>query len=732
MAGERKRKRVAVVGGGIAGLTCAYRLTQTGNVDVTLLEATTRTGGVLHTTRAGGYLQEHAANGVLSNAEDGGLDLCRELSVPITEAGRATSRRWIYTRGRLRALPMSPPELATTDLLSWRGKLRLLAEPLQPRGARRPGGPHDETVAEFVRRRLGDEVLRGFVAPFVTGIYAGDVEALSLAAAFPKLARLEDRGGIALGLVLQVIDAARGLGAGRGPGPGRLWAPVDGMAALTLALSGRLGEAVSTGAPVVAIARDADAVAVVREDGDRSRFDAAVLAVPAPFAARIVSDLEPELSAVLDEIEYAPIAVVQLGYPRARVRHPLDGFGFLVAEDEDLRLLGCVFESMLWPGRASDSHVLLRCMFGGTRDPAALDMTDDDLVSRARDDLAGVVGVEGDPDHSSVVRWPRAVAQYNVGHLDRVDRATRLARPLGIELTGSSYRGVSVNDCVANARRAATAVIERLGIFVFALACAGLMSACSGKPSKVSRPRDGGDASAAGDPTTPDGAAAPYTLASVDDAGTVAVKVEWPTPPARYLASPGRNDCGSDKRPPVSVHTLGGLRSAVVTISGIDSGRAPDPPEPAELSVTDCRLEPPVLRAARLGGELEIYNRDERRHDVVIEHLGDGTEDPAEIARLPMSLVGQRYQTSIERPGIVRVTTATDGDDHAYVVIPGHPYVALTNDKGEAILDLVPAGTYEVTAWHRPLARGGPPLTARASITVEQGKKARATLSVAP
>lgn len=722
----QERRQVAVIGGGIAGLTCAYRLRETGGIEPTLFDAGEFAGGVLRTRKRGGYLEEMAANGMLSNADDGALALCHELEIPVSEVARAASKRWIYLGGKLHALPASPPEIATTDLLSWRGKLRLLAEPL---AARAPAGA-DETVAEFFRRRLGDEVLRSFVVPFVTGIYAGDVEALSLRAAFPKLAALDARGGIALGMVLNVIDAARGRGSGAGPGPGKLWAPDDGMGAIAGELSSRLGDAVQTGCEVAAVDGNAAGVSVTMADGRTAGFDAAVLAVPAPAAAGLVERASPELSAVLAEFEYAPIAVVHLGVQRAHVGHALDGFGFLVAEGEDVRLLGCVFESVLWDGRAGDGRVLLRCMLGGTCDPAVLELSDDELIAAARDDLGTVIGLTGEPEQTGVVRWPRAVAQYNVGHLKRVERAERLAEPLGLELCGASYRGVSVNDCIKNARGASSSVARKLGV---AAACLALLAACSGKSGKVEHPSDGGDDAAAAPITggTPDGAAAPYKLADVDEAGTVVVKVEWPQPPARYVASAGRNACGSDRRPPLSVHTLGGLRSSVVWIAGIDAGRAPDPDAPAQIAISDCRLEPAMVKVARLGGQLTVANRDERRHDVVVEHLGDGAGDPEPLARLPLSLVGQRYQLPTDRPGILRITSKTDPADHVYAIVPSHPYVGIANDKGEVTLDHVPPGTYTVHAWHRPLELGKPPLTATASIEVVAGKKAKATMSLA-
>jgi protoporphyrinogen/coproporphyrinogen III oxidase len=710
------RPRVAVVGAGIAGLCAARALRATGRVDVTVLEASDRPGGVLRSQPVDGYLHEHAANGFLS-ADDGATALAAQLGVAVEEASPAARKRWIVSGGALRAVPAGPVDLVRTDLLSWRGKLSALAEPLRP--ARR-GGP-DESVADFARRRLGPEVARVVLGPVVTGVFAARADELSLRAAFPKLAALEERGGLVRGLLADMIEKAR---AGRGGGARartRLCAPVGGVEALVRALADELGDTLRTDTPVAAIrAGEGGGVALELRGGVTEAADAVVLATPAYASAALVAELSPELSAVLGAIPYAPVAIVYLGYERAKVHHPLDGFGFLVAEGEPLRVLGTVFESVLWSGRAPEGRVLLRCIFGGGRDPEAATLDDEALVACARRDLGAVLGVRGEPEHAAVVRAPRGIAQYTLGHTERVRRAETLAAERGLVLAGSGYRGVAVNGCVADARRVAeqvTGMLARVAAVMLAVALAAASVACASKSPSPAPPagRDGGDAAvtAAADP-----AAAPVAT------GGVAVTVEWPLPPAALLAPRGRNACGALRPPPVSVHTMGGLRNAVVSLEG---GASPaPPPAPTELAVHRCRIEPSVSAIGGLGGHLALINDDERRHEVRAWRLGESEPEP--VARVPLPLVGQRVELPLEQPGILRVGDPRDG---AYVVVTEHRWVAVTGDEGRARFSKVPVGTYQIAVWHPPVTEGGPPRTATAEVTVTEGKTQRVTVSLA-
>jgi oxygen-dependent protoporphyrinogen oxidase len=435
--------KIAVIGGGLGGLTAARALVAAG-IDAHVLDAGDKPGGVLVTSRVDGYLREHAASSFVGGPPHGALALCTELGVPVEKASPRAKRRWIYIDGKLRALPTNPIELARSDLLTWRGKLDLLREPLR---ARRDVGP-DESVHAFAARRFGAEAARAIFAPFVTGIFAADSHAISLEAGFPKLAALDAQGGIVRGMAKQ---AARGLvarirGARDPKTPRGLWAPRGGLGTLVDALVAELGPRVHSGVRVGAITRTVTGIAI-----DGERWDGAVLAVPAELASSIVVDGIPDLASRLRTIYRAPVAIAYLGYPAAAV-HVTDGFGFLVAHGEDLRVLGVVFESVVWPDRAPEGHVLLRCILGGGRDPEACDLSDPQLIEIARRDVGIALGIEGVPAHASVIKWERGIAQYQIGHRDHVRAAVVAARAQRIALAGADYRGAAINDLCADAR----------------------------------------------------------------------------------------------------------------------------------------------------------------------------------------------------------------------------------------------------------------------------------------
>jgi protoporphyrinogen/coproporphyrinogen III oxidase len=451
---------VAVIGGGVAGLAAAHRIVErVPGAEVVVLEAEARAGGVLRSSGEGGWLHEHAANAFLSGTPDGAVALCRELGVELEEPAPAAKQRWIWRGGRLHALPRGPADLLRTGLLSWRGKLALLGEPL--RAARPPSAHGDESIYDFAARRLGPETADAIVAPFVTGIFAGDARQVSLAAGFPKIASLEEAGGLLRGVIRSSWNARRAGGAR--PEPPRSVAPRGGAEALVRALADRLGARVERGARVEAVRPDGDGV-VVTAAGRERRHDAAVLAAPAHETARMLGGA-PELAELAHTamaVRYAPAVVAYLGYRRADVAHPLDGFGLLVAAGEAPRVLGIVLESTVWSGRAPEGHVLLRCILGGTRDPDVFDLPDDAVLGIARDDARRILGIDAAPVHTRVVRWRHGIAQYPVGHGTRVAKADQLARTYRMVLAGSAWHGVAVTDCVSDATRVATEVVRWL------------------------------------------------------------------------------------------------------------------------------------------------------------------------------------------------------------------------------------------------------------------------------
>jgi oxygen-dependent protoporphyrinogen oxidase len=433
--------KIAVIGGGLGGLAAARALVAAG-FDAHVLEASERAGGVVGTSRRDGFVREHAASSFLGGPPRGALALCKELGVAVDKASPDARRRWIYLDGKLRALPANPVELVTTDMLTWRGKLDLLREPLRPPG---PQGI-DESMHAFAVRRLGAEAARAFVAPFVTGVFAADSHDISLEAGFPKLAALDAKGGLVRGMAKQMGRALLGkvIGKPAATTPRGLYAPAGGLGRLTDAMAASLGVRVHTGVRVKAIASGGGHVLV-----DGERYDGAVLAVPAEEAAGIVGGI-PELAAKLRVFRRAPVAIVYLGMPASAVPKAANGFGFLVGAGEDVRVLGCVFETTVWPDRAPEGQVLLRCIFGGGRDPSAVALSDAELIALAREDLAQVLDATAELTHASVIRWPRGIAQYAVGHRDLVRAAVAAGRTHRIALAGADYRGAGVNDLIAD------------------------------------------------------------------------------------------------------------------------------------------------------------------------------------------------------------------------------------------------------------------------------------------
>ncbi len=442
--------KIAIVGGGLGGLTAARALVAAGH-DVQVFESRTHAGGVIGTSHVDGFVREHAAGSFLGGPPHGALALCNALGVPVQRAAAAAKRRWIYIDGKLRALPRNPVELVRSDLLTWRGKLDLLREPFRPAQRDRVG---DESMHAFAARRLGAEAARAIVAPAVTGIYAADAHAISLEAGFPRLAALEADGGLVRGLAKQLargvgaqIKSRLGLGTHDRTARG-LYAPVGGVGVLVDALAAELGARVHLAQPIERI----EATPGGREvQVNGAAWDAVVLAMPAQDASTLVAI--PELATKLGAFHRAPSALVYLGFAARDAAAIADGFGALVAQGEAARVLGIVFESTVWPDRAPAGHALVRCIIGGGRDPEAAALDDAALIAQATHDVGVVAGLRGTPVHASVMRWPRGVAQYAPGHRDRVRAAVAVGRAHRIVLAGADFHGPAVNDLCADTAR---------------------------------------------------------------------------------------------------------------------------------------------------------------------------------------------------------------------------------------------------------------------------------------
>ncbi|HUY36441.1 MAG TPA: protoporphyrinogen oxidase [Pirellulales bacterium] len=463
--GQPAPLRVAVIGGGISGLAAAHKLRELDPATkVTLFEAGDTLGGVVRTERSQGYLLEQSADSFITNVP-WALDLCRRVGladelIPTNEAYR---RALVVRKGKLYPVPDGFTLLAgsrvwpilSTRVLSLRGKLRLLGEWFVP--ARRCAADEnsDESVASFVRRRLGREAFERLAQPLVAGIYTADAEKLSLAAALPQFLEMERRHG-------SLIRALRRGAADRQESGARyslFVTPRDGLAALVVAVAARLpAGCVELNAPVERLAARAGGgwTVSLAGRGEPREFDALIVAVPAPIAARLLQGAAADLAAALRQIPYAGSAIALAGYRREQVARPLDGFGFVVPEFEGREILAASFTSVKFAGRAPEGRVLLRVFFGGARRPDQVECTDDELRRIAGRELGELLGARGEPELFRVCRWRASMPQYHLGHLALVEGIeSRVAQLPGLELAGNAYRGVGIPHCVHSGEQAA-------------------------------------------------------------------------------------------------------------------------------------------------------------------------------------------------------------------------------------------------------------------------------------
>lgn len=449
-----ERQCVAIVGGGIAGLSVAHALQKQGaasrGVEVVVLERSGRPGGNIRTDVVDGYTCEWGPNGFLDNAP-ATLDLVRDLGLEarVQPSDDGARRRFIVRGGRLHPLPGGPLDFLGSGLLSWRGKLRVALEPF---ARRRPD--LDETIHAFASRRIGREAADILIDSMVSGVFGGDARELSLRACFPKMWQMEtDHGGLFRALIARRRAHPRRNGEAIGSPLGRLTSFRGGSEDLVRALVAQLGPVVRTGA---------DVHSVTREGHGRYRIDIAgappiladglVLASGSASTARMVQALDEPLAETLAQIPTASMVVVCLGFQASRLARPLDGFGYLVPRSEGLRTLGCLWDSSVYPGRAPEGQALIRVMLGGATDPAAVTMDDTALLDVVGAELRTVMGIDVPPDFVRIIRHTVGIPQYTVGHLDRLARAdARLATCPGVVLAGNAYRGVAINSCIADA-----------------------------------------------------------------------------------------------------------------------------------------------------------------------------------------------------------------------------------------------------------------------------------------
>ncbi len=434
---------VAIVGGGITGLTAAYYL-QRKNIPVTVYESSARTGGMIQTMTSGGFLAEQGPNTILETSaavsdlvNDLGLTPHRLYPAPGMEA------RYVVRDGRPVRLPQSAMGAMRTPLLSLQAKIRILGEVFVRRGVQ-----EDETLSSFVTRRLGCELLDYVIDPFVGGVYAGDPDRLSVHHAFPKLQALEQRYGSLIGGTVMGARERK-----KRHEVAKVKAPMltfdGGLGVLVDALQSSLARCIQLQTPVTGMQRNQFGWTVTTPVGS-SEHSAVLLCAPAHQVARIEMDSvrQAELD-VLREVYYPPLARVAVGFRSEQIAHPLDGFGVLIPQKENKNSLGILFSSSMFPNRAPVGHVLLTAYLGGSRHAELVHHTDGELVELALADMRELLGVSGTPVFQNVVRIIRAIPQYNVGYGEVKDTIDHLeAESPGVFIAGNYRDGISVADCI--------------------------------------------------------------------------------------------------------------------------------------------------------------------------------------------------------------------------------------------------------------------------------------------
>ena len=456
-------KRVVVAGAGISGLSLALELERLG-VSVLVLESERRAGGKIETDRREGYICERGPASYLDR-QNSITPLARSLGIEarVLPAFDAGERRLVVADGRLHDTPLDAAAFLRSRLLPLSAKLRMLADLLLPRGPSAHG--EEESVTAFASRRLGALAGERLLQPLVSGLYAGDPDAVSLPAAFPLMAAMErEHRSLVLGMRadLKQQRAQRRVADG---GP-RLSSFVTGLDELTAALASRLGDRLRLGTRVEQVERVPSGFRLAIDENGRSSTldtDALVLAIPAHQACQVVRRLDSDLSAILGRIPYVPVALVHLGYFASALSRPADAYGFFVPASERLKILGAIFASAIFPGRAPTRFSLFSVRAGGARHPETALLPDEELTALAHTELQGLLGLTAPPAFAHVVRHERGLPQYTLGHGARVAAVEAGERRYpGLHFHGNAYHNAGVPELVSRSGKLAHRLAEEL------------------------------------------------------------------------------------------------------------------------------------------------------------------------------------------------------------------------------------------------------------------------------
>ncbi|MBI5453434.1 MAG: protoporphyrinogen oxidase, partial [Deltaproteobacteria bacterium] len=446
--------------------------------EILLIERKDRLGGNIRTERANGFLIEGGPDCFLSE-KPWAMELCKRVGLgdellPTNEQNRKT---FVLSRGKLHVLPegvilMVPTKilpLATSSLISIPGKIRMALELFVPKRK----GQGDESLGDFVRRRLGTEALEKIAEPLVAGVHAGDPETMSVRASFPKFVQLEEDYGSLIKGMLKKMELLKSTHKGAAPaGPPKKKVTMfmtlkNGLGALIETLQEKVSSSkdtsISTGVNVSGVERKGDAYEITIEGGERISADAVVIAAPA-YAAASLAKFDKDLSDKLLTIPYVSTATVSIAFRKKDVKHPLNGFGFVVPKVEKRKIMAATWTSVKFSHRAPEDSVLIRCFVGGSKDTSLLGASDEEMVKTVRQELKDIMGIDAEPVLSRVFRWMNSMPQYTIGHEDRVAWIDeRVAGYPGFYLVGSAYHGIGISDSVRYGEIVAKKVLHHIG-----------------------------------------------------------------------------------------------------------------------------------------------------------------------------------------------------------------------------------------------------------------------------
>ncbi|MGF1671524.1 MAG: protoporphyrinogen oxidase [Balneolaceae bacterium] len=442
-------KKIGIIGAGLTGLSAAFQL-QIYGAEVSLFEKRSDPGGSIKSVKNNDWLVEYGPNSILLK-DVTVLNFLKDLDLgdKLIEADPDAAKRYILKNGTLTATPSGLGNAFTTSLFSISSKLRVLGEPFVSKS----NNP-DETVAGFVQRRIGKEILDYAINPLVAGIFAGNPEKLSMRYAFPQMYEMEQEYGSLIAGSLAGFRKRKNIGRIKR----RLISFPDGIQSLPRKIANSLTNT-HFNHLVKAISRNRDQWFIHTTLGKYGPFDEIILNVPAYKMKEIIMPSESVNMGFFEEIAYPPVSIAALGFNKSNVEHPLDGFGFLVPELENRDILGTLFNSSLFPGRAPSGHVLLTTFVGGMRQPELAQLESELLFSLVQDELSDILGVKGDPVFREHIFWPQAIPQYHPGYDTILEKINDLENKLpGIHFAGNFRGGISVPDCIKNGLKLADTV----------------------------------------------------------------------------------------------------------------------------------------------------------------------------------------------------------------------------------------------------------------------------------